>query len=156
MLTDKIPSKEDIKNMTSDNTITEILKGETSAVEAYENLEDEFSSGVYGQRIKEMKSHHQDALNFWKKQAKREALNTEPGSGVWGTVVKTFVNVSKVIGEDTALKALKTGEEHGLKFYQGLLSDSDLSPLQKEQIRNKFIPEHQSHITTLSSLTKVS
>ncbi|MCR9204888.1 MAG: DUF2383 domain-containing protein [Halobacteriovoraceae bacterium] len=139
-----------------ENKISEVLIGERSAVEAYENIAEDFPAGAAATRISEMKRNHQEALEFWKKQADREHLDSTSKSGIWGTVVNTVMNVSKKFSEEAALTALKTGEEQGLKYYQNLLSNSDLSPFQKEQIKNKFIPEHQAHIVTLKSLTKVA
>lgn len=140
--------------MLIDESIETVMTGERAAVEAYQKVAKKLPGGVFMGRINEMEADHEDALNFWMKQAASKRIETSGGSSTWATVVKNIVGFTASISEEAALKALQKGEEQGLRYYQNLLNSENLSPFQKDQIRNKFIPEHQKHIVTLKSLAK--
>jgi len=53
-------------------------------------------------------------------------------------------------GETGAFKALKEGEEHGLKDYKEAIDDVDAMTAQL--IENQLIPAQQRHITLLDQL----
>jgi hypothetical protein len=56
------------------------------------------------------------------------------------------------MGETAALKALKEGEEHGLKQYQDALHDSALAPDCRTLIGATLVPQTREHITALDRL----
>ena len=140
----------------SDDKITKIIAGENAAIEAYKAIREEIPSGAAGQRVMQMQRDHEQALEFWRAQANKENVNAKPDTELWNKAIKGVVNVSSKVNENLALTALKTGEEQWMKYYQDLLNSEELSPFHKDQIRNKFIPEHETHIVTLNSLTKVA
>jgi hypothetical protein len=55
------------------------------------------------------------------------------------------------MGDKAALKALKEGEESGLKEYQEVLQDTDTPPEVKTVI-NSLLSKQQAHIRTLDGL----
>lgn len=55
-----------------------------------------------------------------------------------------------LFGDASSLKALKEGEEHGLKDYQEALNDVDTTTAQL--IQNQLIPAQQRHINLLDQL----
>ena len=120
--------------------IDEILRGEISALEAYEQVISEITDASEINRLKKHMADHEDAIRFWKHQAKVNGTIPNIDSGIWGNVVEAFVGVSKLAGEDTALMALKKGEEHGLELYEKLLLSDKLSVNQKRKIREQFAP----------------
>ena len=133
-------------------SIDEILRGEISAVEAYNQVLEKVDNDPEILRLEEFRDQHLHAVNYWQRQAKREGKIPEKSSSVWGTVVEAFVGASKLLGNDTALKALKAGEEHGLKNYEKLLDDRNLTPMQKKEISESFIPRQQSHIDSINAI----
>jgi hypothetical protein len=50
------------------------------------------------------------------------------------------------------MKALKEGEEHGLKDYESALNQEKLPADCKELIRSKLLPKARSHLQTLDRL----
>jgi len=132
--------------------IDEILRGEISAVEAYQQISEKVNSDPEASRIDQFAKHHASAVDFWKKQAKFHGYVPEQSSSVWGKAVEAFVGTSKLIGESTALKALKLGEEHGLKNYEKMLTSDELSAGQKLEIRNQFIPRQKRHIEGINAI----
>ena len=133
-------------------TIDEIIRGEISAVEAYEQVLKEIDADPESLRLEKFRDQHLHAVNYWQRQVKREGKIPEQSSSIWGTVVETFVGVSKLLGSTSALKALKAGEEHGLKNYTNMLEDSNLTSMQKKEIIDTFIPRQKQHIETINSL----
>jgi len=58
--------------------------------------------------------------------------------------------VSTLFGQVSALKALKEGEEHGLKDYEEGIDELDLTSAQL--VQNQFIPAQERHIALLDQL----
>jgi hypothetical protein len=132
--------------------INEILRGEVSATEAYDQVYENFQSSEDADKLVSMKEEHDKAIQYWTTEAIDEGKIPELESSIWGTMVEIFVGASKIIGDNTALSALKKGEEHGLDNYEKMLTFSSLTKLQKRQIQNVFIPRQKKHIEILDSM----
>lgn len=133
-------------------SIDEILRGEISAVEAYEQVLEKIEKDPQAFRLERFLDQHNHAVNYWQRQAKREGKIPQKTSSVWGTVVEAFVGASKILGNESALKALKAGEEHGLSNYESMLSDDNLTPMQKREITQTFIPRQRQHIESIEAM----
>jgi len=72
-------------------------------------------------------------------------------SGAWGTWSKIVMGTAKLMGDKAALKALKEGEESGLKDYQEVLQDTD-TPSEVKTVISSLLPKQQAHIQTLDGL----
>ncbi len=136
----------------SDSDINEIIRGEFSAAEAYEQVMEKVTDFPEKVRLKGFYTEHNRAVSFWRAQSQEVA--PVKSSSVWGTVVEAFVGTSKMLGEEAALKVLKTGEEYGLSNYEKMLNSDELSSHHKLEIREKFIPKQKLHIASLNSLIK--
>jgi hypothetical protein len=132
--------------------INEILRGEVSATEAYDQVYENFQSDVDAHKLISMKEEHERAIQYWTTEAIDEGKIPELESSLWGSMVEIFIGASKIIGDNTALAALKRGEEHGLDNYEKMLDFSSLTKLQKRQILNVFIPRQKRHIEILDSM----
>lgn len=136
--------------------INKILRGEISAVEAYEQVCEKIKEAPETYRLKKFGQDHQMAVDFWKKQARIAGKIPDTSSSIWGATVEAFVGLSKIVGEDTALIALKKGEQHGLHNYEDMLSSDKLTNSQKIEIRNVFIPQQKKHIESINALLKMN
>jgi hypothetical protein len=136
-------------------SINEILRGEISAKESYEQIFEKIESEAEKNRLSEFKNEHLAAIDFWKNQAELQGAVSDKESGVWGKAVEAFIGTSKLFGNTIALKALKEGEEHGLNNYKDLLKRDDLTNLQKDQIKRQFIPMQEKHINSLNAMIKI-
>ena len=85
-------------------------------------------------------------------QVINEGIAAENSSGVWGAVVSSIIGTAEFLGEKATLKALKSGEKHGLNEYKSLLESRQLSRGQKRQVREYFIPQQQRHVAKLESM----
>ena len=68
-----------------------------------------------------------------------------------GAFAKAVEGTAKLLGNAAALKALKEGEEHGLKDYEDALNDKNL-PADCQALIRGLIPRQRQHITTLDGL----
>ena len=135
--------------------IDEILRGEISATEAYSQVLDVVEDDPEIYRLNQFKLDHENAIAFWRKEARISGKIPETSSKIWGEAVEAFVGVSKLLGEEPALLALKKGEEHGLSHYKNMLKSDLISSFQKEEIRNTFIPRQERHIEKIKTLLKL-
>lgn len=132
--------------------IDEILRGEIAAMEAYQQVFELVKGDPEAIHLDMLFEDHRSAVEFWRQQATQSLSFPEKTSGVWGTAVEAFIGVSKLLGDRTALTALRRGEEYGLDMYREMLEHPDLSPAQRDEVREKFIPRQKEHITKLSML----
>ena len=132
--------------------LNSLLRGEISAVETYqqaiEKVGDEHASDATALRGI-AQEHGEDA------QALREAIEqlggeADDSSGAWGAWAKTVQGVAKLFGDASALKALKEGEEHGLKDYEEAIDDVDETS--RNLILSRLIPNQKRHIATLDGM----
>ena len=139
----------------SNQDLTTILKGEISAKEAYDQVMSQVDDSPEIERLKSMKKDHEEAVKFWKKQSRVKGNVPTSSSSIWGTIVKSFVGTSKILGDEKALEALKRGEEHGLSIYKDMLKSDLISDLQKVEITYRFIPNQKKHIESVNALIKL-
>ena len=72
-------------------------------------------------------------------------------SGAWGEWAKLVMGTAKLLGDKAALKALKEGEESGLKEYQDLRLDTTMVPRLAGLIDN-LVAHQNTHIRALDGL----
>jgi Domain of unknown function (DUF2383) len=141
-------------NMTSDQMNT-LLRNELSAVETYQQAlgkgEDRLGHESEFEQLAAILNDHERAA------ARLEALIRKLGgtptqeSGGWGAWSKIVMGTAKLFGEKSALKALKEGEESGLKEYHDVLQDPAIRGELKTEI-NTFAANQIAHIGTLNDL----
>lgn len=137
------------------SSLRTVLRGEISAVEAYQMMMDNIENDSEIHRVKEFLKDHQTAVNFWQRQVSDERVEPDISSGPWGILVETFMGSAKLFGNVAAMKAIKEDEEHGLHKYRELLKDKNLSIDQKGYIRNVLIPSQKRHIDSIRSMMKL-
>jgi len=144
----------DVLHMRNED-LDEILRGEISAVEAYGQVIEKVSHDPEVFRLEQFKEDHKRAADHWEKEARISGFIPEQSSSIWGTVVEAFVGLSKLAGEETALKALLKGEEHGLSNYEKMLESDNLTAFHKKEITDVFIPNQQRHINSINAMLKM-
>lgn len=132
--------------------LNSLLRGEISAVETYEQAirkvgEDHVRDAAELRAI--AREHGQNAQAL-REEIRRLGGDPEDSSGAWGVYAKTIEGVATLFGDASALKALKEGEEHGLKDYREALDDVDESS--RPLITEVFLPAQQRHIAILDAM----
>lgn len=133
------------------NFLEDILQGEISAVETYDQVLDKLEDDPRAIDLQAFRSDHQAAIAKLKQEARIRLEEVPKSSGAWGTWAKLATGTAKIFGDKSALKALKEGEEHGLKQYESALNE-DIDIALKNLIRNELLPNQHSHIRTLDTL----
>jgi rubrerythrin len=139
--------------------LNRVLRGELSAIETYrqalDKIRDEYGQDARYQQLTRMLLDHQQAASQLRTKI-RELGGTESNdSGGWGTWSKTVMGAAKLLGDKSALKALKEGEESGISDYRSLLQDR--TP--PEEIRKLITPimtQEQEHVYQLDRLIEAA
>lgn len=132
--------------------ISSLLRGEIAATEAYESVMESLAGDPDVERLQDYYDDHLNAVAYWKAQLNNQGMVAENSSGPWGTAVEAFVATAKLLGNSTALTALKEGEEHGLNKYEDMLENTEITETQKAFIRDVLIPNQRKHIYSLEGL----
>lgn len=138
---------------TVQTTLNSLLRGEMAAIETYrmalDKLEDSQEPGVA--ELQAMRRDHRDAADALWHHMEQKGERPSDTSGAWGTFAKAVEGTAKLFGNAAALKALKEGEEHGLKEYEEALHDNGLTSEVQSLVRG-FIGRQRSHIQVLDRL----
>ncbi|MCI5072491.1 PA2169 family four-helix-bundle protein [bacterium] len=132
------------------DNLNEILRGERSALETYVQVLSNTETSPKTNHLLQSKAEHIEAVQNLKQEISSLGGQPSEDSGAWGDWAKTITGTAHIFGDKTALKALKEGEEHGLKLYQELKKDHPEHQV-TESIANKFIPRQKAHIDRIDS-----
>lgn len=134
--------------------LNSLLRGEISAAETYrmaiDKIADSASTTANAGLLREIQEEHGRAAQGLRDRIRELGGEASDSSGAWGVWAKTVQGTMNLFGDTSSLKALKEGEEHGLKDYQEALDDVDAASAQL--IQNQLIPAQQRHINLLDQL----
>lgn len=135
------------------SSLNSLLRGELSAVDTYglaiDKTED---SNVNRERLEKIRSNHREHVRFLEHAITTLGAEHAPGAGLWGAYATVIEATASLFGDAAALKALKEGEEHGLKEYREALEGPELPADVRTAIMQQMIPAQQRHIESLDSL----
>lgn len=131
------------------------LRGELAAVETYRQALDkgrsEYSSDPKFQQLEKMLRDHEQAATLLQSLIRQKGGTPDTDSGAWGTWANTVMGASRLLGDRAALKALKEGEESGMKQYRSLIDDSD-TPADVRDAAMKLMRNDKEHCTRLDTM----
>ena len=134
--------------------LNSLLRGEISAAETYrmaiDKIADSTTTVANAGLLREIQEEHGRAAQGLRDRIRELGGEAADSSGAWGVWAKTVQGTMNLLGDASSLKALKEGEEHGLKDYQEALDDVDATSAQL--IQNQLIPAQQRHINLLDQL----
>ena len=134
------------------STLNELLRGELAATETYQQAMAKVGSGPGAAELRQLHDEHREAANTLRQHVHSLGGKPDQGSGAWGNFAKAVEGVAKLLGNTAAFKALKEGEEHGLKSYEKALADDSLPEECKNLIRTELLPHTRAHIPVLDRL----
>jgi uncharacterized protein (TIGR02284 family) len=137
---------------TQTDSLNSLLRGEISATETYNQALEKFAGQPAEAELRRLRDEHREAANSLRQHVHLHGGDPSTGSGAWGTWAKLVEGTAKLFGVTAALKALKEGEEHGVKSYQAALRDDDLTADCKGLISAQLLPRTQAHIPVLDQL----
>lgn len=135
--------------------LNSLLRGEISAAETYKQAIDKVTDGPDhasdALMLRQIQEEHGRAAQNIRERIRNLGGEAADSSGAWGVWAQTVQGTMSLFGGDLgAIKALKEGEEHGLKDYEEAIADVDGASAQ--MISNQFIPAQQRHINLLDQL----
>jgi uncharacterized protein (TIGR02284 family) len=134
--------------------LNSLLRGEISAAETYRMAIDKVVSSEQATAnaglLREIQEEHGRAAQSVRNRIRELGGEASDSSGAWGAWAKIVQATMNLFGDTSSLKALKEGEEHGLKDYQDALDVIDVSS--RQLIQNQMIPAQQRHINLLDQL----
>ena len=135
--------------------LNKCLRGELSAMETYRQAldkareDDDFATEV--QHLSRILEDHRNAASQLRRAIQQLGGTPSEDSGAWGTWSKAVMGTAKLFGDTAALKALKEGEESGLKDYQNVTSGGN-APAGLGSDIAALAAKNQEHIRTLDRL----
>ena len=134
--------------------LNSLLRGEISAAETYrmaiDKVADNSGTTASAGLLREIQEEHGRAAQGIRDRIRELGGEPSDSSGAWGAWAKTVQGTMNLFGDASSLKALKEGEEHGLKDYQEGLDDVDATSA--DLVSNQLIPAQQRHINLLDQL----
>ena len=134
------------------DVLNELLRGEIAAVETYQQAMAKIGSDPGAAELRRLHDEHREAANTLRQHIRGHDGTPGHGSGAWGKWAKAVEGVAKLFGNTAALKALKEGEEHGVKSYEQALEGKGLPEECKALVRDRLLPQTRAHLPVLDRL----
>ena len=139
--------------------LNRIVRNELSAMETYRQALDK-NRGEYGQdarfgQLEQMLRDHEQAAAQLRNLVRQLGGTAPNDSGAWGTWANTVMAAARLLGDNAALKALKEGEESGIKDCQEMLRDPAQSPQVKDVITSLMATERR-HVQQLDRMIETA
>ncbi len=141
-----------MQNENSVGQLNRLLRGELSAIETYEQALQRVSGPSATDNLRRIAEDHRSAAEILRQHVSLYGGVPEHDSGAWGVWAKTVEGTATLLGETTAIKALKEGEEHGLKEYQDVAADDNIPYQCRLLINSDLMIRQRQHIGTLDQV----
>src|SRR6185437_813431 len=136
------------------NQLNSFLRGEISAAETYRMAIER--AGTHPDHaaniglLRGAQADHGRAAQALRDRIRELGGEASDSSGPWGVWAKLTQGTANLFGDSASLKALKEGEEHGLKDYRRGVDDLDATSA--ELVLNQLIPAQERHVNLLDQL----
>jgi bacterioferritin (cytochrome b1) len=109
------------------NDLNGLLRDELAAIDTYRHAID-MNRKAHGQdprfqTLTDMLHDHEQAASRLRELVQRMGGTAANGAGAWGAQANSVLGAASLLGEKTALRALREGEESGVKDYRALLQE---------------------------------
>lgn len=132
-----------------DGVVDGLVRDELSAIETYKQALDKVGDNEGAIELRRIENEHEEAARLLQELLTRRDAEIPESSGLWGTWAKAVEGTAKVFGNKAAIKALKEGEEHGIRDYEDALQDQTLDAEIKELISTNLLPMTRAHVPIL-------
>jgi len=134
------------------NSLNSLLRGELSAVETYEQALAKLDDTKASNELRRIHDEHSEAVSTLRQHVHQHGGQPPQSSGAWGAFAKAVEGTAKLLGSSAALKALKEGEEHGIKQYETVLQTAEVPADCKAVISSMLLPRTRQHVPVLDRL----
>jgi hypothetical protein len=129
-----------------------LLRGELSAVESYQQALQKTGEDADAVQLRQLHQDHIEAANILRLQVHQQGGEPDHGSGAWGVFAQAVERTASLFGNTAAMKALRAGEERGIKDYERALQDNNIPSDSQLLIRSDLLPRTRTHIHVLERL----
>lgn len=138
-------------NANQPSQLDDLIRGEMAAVKTYDTALEKVKDPKEVEKLKMIRKDHVTAVEKLKTFANKDVKEDTDSAGAWGAFATAYTGGARLFGDETALKALTQGEEHGVNEYKEALDDNAIKPELKQMIKTQFLPKQQEHIKTLKT-----
>lgn len=131
--------------------LDDLIRGEMAAVKSYDQVLEKVKDAKVVSKLTAIRKDHMNAVATLKRYATTDVKEDTMTAGPWGTFAKSWTGAASLIGNETALKALTQGEEHGVTEYKEALADDNVSADLKKMIKSSLLPKQEEHIKTIQT-----
>ncbi|MBA3495001.1 MAG: DUF2383 domain-containing protein [Gammaproteobacteria bacterium] len=135
--------------------MNKLLTSELSAIETYQQaLEKKGTDPAHIPAIDAMTAildDHQRAASRIEAAIRQKGGEPVHSSGAWGTWSTIVMGTAQLFGDKATLKALKEGEQSGLKEYEDFLGDTRI-PQDQNALISDLVATQRRHVQTLDGL----
>lgn len=139
--------------------LNKALRSELASVETYgqvlEKHRKDYGSEPGFQVLSQIQGQHREAASELRSVIQQKGGTPSSDSGAWGSWSRTITGAAKIFGDKAALKALKEGEESGLKEYRSLLEDP-ATPGDVKSTVQPLMSRQEAHIRELDRLMEAA
>ena len=139
-------------NSMAPSQMDDLIRGEMAAVKSYNQVLEDVKDKDERAKLEKIKKNHENAVAKLKGFASGDVKEDTESAGAWGAFATAWTGGAKLMGNETALKALSQGEEHGVKEYKEALEDDKIQPELKQMIRTQFLPKQEEHLKTIKTM----
>lgn len=132
--------------------LNSLLRGEISAAETYRMAIDRVAgdSSDHANLLRQIQEEHGRAAQAMRDRIRELGGEAVDSSGAWGAWAKTVQATMNLFGDASSIKALKEGEEHGLKDYNEAIGSLDEAS--RQMLQDQLIPQQRRHIDLLDQM----
>lgn len=132
-----------------------LLRGERSAIETYDKAIASFGAEAPPE-LNRIRDEHVDAAVMLEENVTSMGGTPDLEAGPWGAFAATVQGAANVLGKNTALEALQTGERTGKRDYEKALEDEEVMDECKNMIRANLLPRVTEHISVLERIQEAA
>jgi uncharacterized protein (TIGR02284 family) len=140
------------RDQSTSEILNRLLRGELSAVETYRQALEKVGDQPGALQLNTLYRDHMEAVTLLEEQVRNTGGQPSRSSGPWGTWARTVQTIANFLGDTSSLKALKEGEEHGLRDYREAVREPDLSPEARTLIQNRLLTQQEQHVRVIEQL----
>jgi len=131
--------------------LNHFLRGELSAVETYKQAIAKLTDYAKLQKLEQCLLSHEERVSSLRRKIQQLGGNPEEGSGLWGSFAMLVEGGAKLFGENAAINALESGEDHGLADYRDL-KEADATV--RQLVSAELLPAQMETHAAMSRLKK--
>lgn len=132
--------------------LTTLVKDELSAMETYLEALEVLSGAPEEEDLRRLEAEHEEAASLLRERSSELGLEPPSSSGARGAWARAVAGAARLMGDASALRALREGEERGIRDYESALREEGLPPELRALIGDELLPRARRRLPLLEAL----